>query len=355
MNWVGKLRDEQGTAVVILAISLTLLMALVAIVVDVGKIYVTRAEIQSAVDLAALAGAQQLPNAAGAAQVTLEYAAKNGLTPSDLEITFTDENRSIQVTGTRNITFTFARLIGMTNLDVPASATAASVNIGGAFEYALYSGSTTATLSVNGSSQYIRGHAHSNQKLNFNGSNLTVTGRAEAVDTLTINGSDINVGEQISNAPFVPMPDFADTIREQAEAGGQSYIGNKTFNSSDIRMDSPIYVEGNLNVNGSKFVGTGTIVATGSITFNGSNLTNSGTDALCFYSRSGNITVNGSNATIYGILYAPGGTITLNGSNQTVYGRVIGDQVNSNGSNLQILSSANDLNSLPTKGTKLTR
>ncbi len=95
------------------------------------------------------------------------------------------------------------------------------------------------------------------------------------------------------HADFVDMPDFSETIRLQAEAAGQVYIGNKTYNGSSIVVD-PIYVNGNVTVNGSSFVGKGCILATGNITFNGSNLNASTSDAVCFYSKNGNIIVNGT-------------------------------------------------------------
>jgi hypothetical protein len=43
----------------------------------------------------------------------------------------------------------------------------------------------------------------------------------------------------------------------------------------------------------------------------------------------------------------------MNGSNQTVNGRVIANKVTINGSQLTIMSSSNELKSLPTSGVKL--
>ncbi|MHB8125109.1 MAG: beta strand repeat-containing protein, partial [Desulfitobacteriaceae bacterium] len=216
-----------------------------------------------------------------------------------------------------------------------------------AFNYALFSGSSTSGLLLNGANQTINGSSHSNKDFLANGSKLTVTGTCEAVTTVRTNGSQIHIGTIVQNAPYVEMPDFSDQIKTQADAAGQTYNGNKTYNGSNINVQSPIYVNGNLTINGSHFSGKGTIVATGNITFNGSNLNNTGDDSVCFYSKNGNILINGANAILNGMVYAPNGTITMNGANQTIYGRVVGNQVTMNGSGLNIISGDNDLESLP--------
>lgn len=112
---------------------------------------------------------------------TRQIAEKNGLAPADAVVTLAPDRRSVEVTATRTVHFTFARVIGMYHMDVHSAVTATVKPLGEAFDYALYSASSTTWLQVNGSDQEIRGHAHANQKLRFNGSNLTVTGRAEGV------------------------------------------------------------------------------------------------------------------------------------------------------------------------------
>ena len=219
-----------------------------------------------------------------------------------------------------------------------------------AFNYTLFSGSSTSTLTLNGSKQTINGSSHSNNYFTANGSNINITGTVEAVKTVTVNGNAIQIGKIVQNAPYIGMPDFSDTIKTQADAAGQTYNGDKTYNGSNISVDFPIYVNGNLTINGSHFSGKGTIVATGNITFTGSNLNNTSDDSVLFYSKNGNITINGSSSVLYGMLYAPNGTITMNGSAQTIYGRVIGNNITINGSGLDINSSDNDLNGLPSSG-----
>lgn len=347
--------QEQGSVIVLVALLMTVFLGMCAIVVDIGVLYAKQSQLQNAIDSSVLAAAQELPNTTSAQVIANQYMVLNGFTPTDVIITFSDGNKTINISGSKQIDFVFAAVLGFNNSIVSTMASATNGSAPKAFNYALFSGSDTATLTLNGSNQTVIGSSHSNKKFSANGSNLAITGACEAVTTVSVNGSNINIGTIVENAPNIDMPDFSDTLQTLATEAGQNYVGNKTYNGSNVDVNSPIYVTGNLTVNGSNFYGKGTIVATGTIDFNGSNLYNSGDDSVCFYSKSGNITINGSNAVLNGMVYAPNGTITMNGSNQTIYGRVIGNKVTINGSNLNITSSDKDFESLPFGGVKLVK
>lgn len=348
-------KREEGTVIVIVALMLTVLFGFVALATDVGVAYSKKTKLQYAIDATALAAAQELPNTTNATNVANQYIQLNGFTPSDISISFSDSNRTINIQANKTVNLFFAKVLGFNSVNVHPLCSASSESVPAAFNYALFSGSTTSALTLNGSSQYISGSSHANKNFSANGSNLTITGACEAVTTITVNGSQINIDNRVPNSSFVAMPDFSDSIKTLAQQNGHYYTGNQTYNGSNLDISNPIYVEGNVTVNGSHFTGKGTIVATGTITFNGSNLNASGNDAVCFYSQSGNITVNGSGSVFDGILYAPNGTITMNGSSQTVNGRVIGNKVTINGSSLRIISGSNELSSLSTSGVKLIR
>ena len=349
------LRSNKGTALVIFALILTGLMGFGAIVVDVGSVIVEKDKFQTALDSTVLASAQELPDTSKAADVAAQYIQLNGYKSTDIAVTFSDSNKTINITGTKTIDYTFAKALGFKNITIHPSASATSDAIGDAFNYVLLSGSTNTTLTINGSNQYVDGSSHTNKNFIANGSKLTITGVCEAMSTITVNGSQITINNRVPNASFVSMPDFSETIRIQAQSAGQLYTGDKTYNGSNVNVSQSTYVNGNVTVNGSNFKGNGCVLATGNITFNGSNLDDTTGDAVCFYSKSGNITVNGSNAVLDGILYAPNGSITMNGSNQTVNGRVIGNTVTFNGSNLSILGGTKDLTSLPSSGVSLVK
>jgi len=347
--------QEKGNTTIIVALFLIGLVGLCALVIDVGRLYWEANKLQNAVDAAALAAAQDLPDTASAADTACEYIEANGFQPSEIQISFSNGNKTIDITSSRTVNFIFARLLGFESTSIHPQASASIDSMGGPFNYVLFSGSASTTLTLNGSSQYVQGSSHTNKNFVANGSKITITGACEAVGTVTVNGSQIDIPNRLPGSAYIEMPDFSDAIKQQAQAAGQAYSGSKTFSGSYLDVSSPIYVDGNVTVNGSHFCGRGCVLATRSITFNGSHLNETPSDAVCFYSKNGNITVNGSNAVFEGILYAPSGSITLNGSNQTVHGRVIGNTVTINGSNLQIIGGTSELNALPGSGIRLTK
>lgn len=376
MRWlIRKLRGEAGQSAILVALTMVVLCGMAAFAVDIGVIAVDKGQLQTAADAAALAGAGELPTASTARSKAIQYAGKNGVASSEVTATtpYKGDSNKIEVVCTRTVEYSFARIFGLTSTTVSARAVAEKSGMsGGPFGYTVFSGSQSDTLTFNGSGQYIGGSAHSNNKFRINGSSQTITGNAEAVTNFTANGSSItisgtcqaasitthgssiNIGNTLSTpAAVIDMPDFSDLIKAQAEAAGTKYTGNITYNGSSLDLDHPIYVEGNVTINGSHFSGTGFILATGNITFNGSNLKSSSGASVCFYSQNGDITVNGSSAVLEGIVYAPNGTITMNGSNQTINGRVIGYEIDFNGSSTTIISGSNDLNCLPGSSVRL--
>jgi len=64
----GKLKEEKGTILTLVGVSFFFLMSLYALVVDLGHIFVTRAELQNAADSAALASVVELRNGISAAR-----------------------------------------------------------------------------------------------------------------------------------------------------------------------------------------------------------------------------------------------------------------------------------------------
>ncbi len=369
------LKEESGQSMVLFALIFVILCAGVALAVDLGRVSLERDQLQTAADAAALAGAQDLPSSATAKSTALKLAQQNGVLTSEITSSspYNGDSDEIKVVCTRTVDYTFASVLGLHSTTISASSVAEKTGINtGPFNYALFSGSSSDLLAIYGSNQYISGSVHSNYKFNMNGSSQNITGSVEAVSgitmygssitvggtcqsaSITTSGSSINIGSKVfSAAPTLDMPDFSDILQAEAEAAGEAYTGNKTFNSSKVSVDSPIYVKGNLTVNGSDFTGKGVILVSGNITFNGSNLMYSSNDSVCFYSESGNITINGSNIQLEGLVYAPNGSIIMNGSNQTINGRVIGKVINFNGSSIRITSGEDDLDCLPKMTVKL--
>ncbi len=355
MKLLRALSNNKGTSIVLFAFTLTVVLGISALVIDFGAVSIEKSKFQNAVDACALAAAQELPDTSRAEDIALKYIEKNGFKQSDIEITFANAGKVIAIEGNLTINYLFAKILGFESATIKPQAKAAlSERLGGPFDYVLFSGSKTTSLNLNGSNHYIEGSTHTNQNFFMNGSGNTITGTCEASGTLRINGGSTDVDNRYPGADYVEMPDLSEKIILQAEQAGNIYMGDKTFNSSNINVDEPIYIDGDLTINGSHFSGNGCILVTGNITFNGSNLRNSTDDAVAFYSKNGIISINGSSAELNGIVYAPNGRIIFNGSGQTVYGRVIGDKVTFNGSNITIIGGSNDYTSLPySKSVKL--
>jgi Flp pilus assembly protein TadG len=347
------LRNEKGSAMIIYVCMFVVLLGMAAVAVDTGTVAIEKQRLQKAVDAAALAAAQALPDASAARSAANRYVTLNGFSPSDISVTFENNNKTIVIKATKRVDYTFARVLGISSTDVALGAKAMCAQLGGAFNYAVFSGSQTSSLTLNGSGYTIKGSLHSNYNFIANGSGNTITGACEAAGTITVNGSGNNIDHRTQGAAIIGMPDLSETIRQQAEAAGQLYVGDKTFNGSSIDLSEPVYVEGNITINGSKFTGVGFLFATGNITFNGSSLKMSTGDSVCIYSKNGNIRLNGSGAVVDGILYAPGGGVTMNGSDQTVHGRIIANTVNVNGSGISITAAESDVTCLPSSYVKL--
>src|SRR6266568_1177122 len=84
-----RLRAERGQVFVLTALSMTILLGMTALVLDVGDWYRTKRQLQATADAAALAGAQALPNdPAKASSLALNYANGNGggVDPNDISV-----------------------------------------------------------------------------------------------------------------------------------------------------------------------------------------------------------------------------------------------------------------------------
>lgn len=336
---------------IIYGITLSFLLGICALVVDIGRVAVEKSRFQNALDAAALAAVAELPDKDQAEAAAQEFIEKNGFSRDDISVTFQNNDKEVHIQGSREIRYFFARILQFDAITINPKA-AAGGGAGRAFDYALFSGSTSQALIINGGGTVITGSTHTNHEFILHGGKSTITGACEAVKTLTITGNNVNIGSEVPGAPFVDMPDFTDIIKEQAQACGTYYNSGKVYDNN-ITVNSSIYVNGEINVNSASFSGTGCLLAKNSIVFNGSSLYSAPSDAICFYSETGNIIFNGAKSEIHGIIYAPNGTVIFNGAKQTVYGRVIAKDIIFNGTGLTVTSGSGDLQSLPVQSIKL--
>ncbi|MFA5881098.1 MAG: pilus assembly protein TadG-related protein [Eubacteriales bacterium] len=117
-------KDERGTVIVVIAVIFTILLGFVALSVDTGILFMHNSRLGRAMDAAALAGAQELPDRDKARLAALDYASKNNIDPGTLNISFSVDNKQITLSGTRNVGLVFARFLGFETSDVNARAVA---------------------------------------------------------------------------------------------------------------------------------------------------------------------------------------------------------------------------------------
>lgn len=125
---VMKLRSSGGQALVLVALSLLVIVAFVALAVDGGGLYAARRQMQNAADAGALAGARQMcfesdTSFAAVEAVAIEYASTlNGADEDAVEVTVVDYN--VTVVAEITVDTFFAGVIGFRQVPVAASATA---------------------------------------------------------------------------------------------------------------------------------------------------------------------------------------------------------------------------------------
>lgn len=118
------LRSDEGAIALIVALSIVALLATVALVVDMGVIYNAKSSLQASADAAALAGAQELPNALSAHDVAVEYGELNS--DEGVEVTvvtpYDGDPSKIEVRCTLEVDYQFGRSLGLDSINVSARA-----------------------------------------------------------------------------------------------------------------------------------------------------------------------------------------------------------------------------------------
>jgi Flp pilus assembly protein TadG len=128
-------RDQRGQSLVLVVISMTVLLGMAALVLDLGLGWYAKRQLQASVDAAALAGAQELPSNANAVARAHEFIVKNPTRGvSDLQDTTTTKClatapgcspvNALTVKATAKADTAFARIFGINSMTVGAKATA---------------------------------------------------------------------------------------------------------------------------------------------------------------------------------------------------------------------------------------
>ena len=124
------INNKSGAAAILLALTMTVLCAAAALVVDVGMALAERTHLSNALDAAALAGGQELPADAIKAQIVAEqYLNANNIDPNDVNIMISNNDTQMILSGTEVVSNHFARVLGIPTTTVHADA---AVKVGAA-------------------------------------------------------------------------------------------------------------------------------------------------------------------------------------------------------------------------------
>ena len=123
--YINQFSLSKGSILVLVAVGLVALLACASLITDIGLLYTSRSRLVNTADAAALAGAQELPiNPELAVEVARDYALANGVSENQLLIELGADQRSITVRPRQDVYFLFGRVLGFTEQEVQAAATA---------------------------------------------------------------------------------------------------------------------------------------------------------------------------------------------------------------------------------------
>lgn len=123
-------KSKTGSSIVIFALALSIFIIMAALVADLGVFFMEKANLTNSVDAATLAGAQELvTNISNVDNIVQSYISKNDANLKSIESTIDSDNRGIEVTAVKNVSFYFAKVIGYNNKDLTSIAKARVENI----------------------------------------------------------------------------------------------------------------------------------------------------------------------------------------------------------------------------------
>jgi hypothetical protein len=350
-------------------------MASAALAVDLGMALVERRAVRNAADHAALAAAWADCNGRGPRAAADASILRNGFDIWDLTLSDTADGWEAVIDTT--VGTTFAKVIGISSLDVSGAAVADCSGGGGTASAIFAFGDECddvgkIQLNIAGSSNTVYGGVYSNDNVGLSGSSNNFGYDNPPVDPfehfkpmldpsmISANGFDTGYPLQVKNK--VPRPDFID-IADYGPGGSAAMAaaddGKWFFTSGDWDKDEIIargeglyYARGDITV--PEIDGEFTFVAEAHLRApDGESTLKPYVDDLLFMGAhkwketdkqcdSAVVALNGSNTNWTGIVYAPNGLIKLEGStNKGFSGALLGWSVDLSGSEITIIADPN--------------
>ncbi|HEY3369001.1 MAG TPA: pilus assembly protein TadG-related protein [Symbiobacteriaceae bacterium] len=127
------LRAERGSVSATVAVFMTVLLGMMGLALDVGRLYLERQHIQSVADATVLSAVSQLPGSpSGAVTMAQQYLQKNGIDPAAATITVAPDHHHMTVALAKNVPMTFAQVLGIRQENVSGGSTGWTGNLSGA-------------------------------------------------------------------------------------------------------------------------------------------------------------------------------------------------------------------------------
>lgn len=117
--------NEEGSALVVVALMMVVLCGFAALAIDVGTLFYEKQTAQAAADAGALAGAAQLVTGATAAQAMAQQIAVQNDPGVTYMVAINAQNTAVTVTGRQVQAVWFAKVLGQTQATLTVSSTAA--------------------------------------------------------------------------------------------------------------------------------------------------------------------------------------------------------------------------------------
>ncbi|MDU4961759.1 MAG: polymer-forming cytoskeletal protein [Sporomusaceae bacterium] len=291
-------RNQRGSVLLLLVITIPFLFALSAIAVDIGALYLQRAHMQNIADAAALAGASQLGTGQTEAQAMAErYITLNGRT-GDATRTQTIQFPStgqIRVKLERPFPFLFMRYFDFLALDLTVSAVAVAEAYtdsgGGIADYAFVQRGS-APLTLDGGNRF-NGSVYTGGELTVTGG-VAVSGSVYANSSASITGGTSTVGEAIYiNGDLTITGGAVVGVGQAIYANGDLIIAGGATVNGPVYAAGNVIIEGGATVNGSLYT-NGNITLTGSGTINGNLAAAGNVNAINSATVTGTITAGGT-------------------------------------------------------------
>lgn len=125
MKGINTIKSNKGSVAILMAFVIAMLLGFSALVVDVGFAFVEKSRLDTAIDAAALAGAQSLAlNQEAAVSAAKSYLTDNNIDPAAAFIEITDAGKGIRVTSAEVVDHFFAPIVGINETTVTSTAKA---------------------------------------------------------------------------------------------------------------------------------------------------------------------------------------------------------------------------------------